>query len=136
MECKELLEDDTNGLKVFLPSIYDPDNEKEANKTFRANFNKTYGYFPNVWAAQGYDTLNLIAAAMRETKSTSPMRLSDILWQMKFAGNVSTAPFIAFDEDGLLLNAAPVIKYPAKKGFKVLKTLDIKDMENTEAPAK
>ena len=138
MECKELLNDDTSGLKVFLPSVYDPGNEKEANKVFRANFNKTYGYFPEVWAAQGYDTLNLIAATMKEANSTSPMKLSDTLWHknMKFTGNVSTAPYIAFDEDGLLTAAAPIIKYPAKDGFKVLKTLDIKDMEKTEAPAK
>lgn len=136
MERRELFEDDLGGLKVFLPSVYDPGNEKEANKAFRENFNKVQGYFPEVWAAQGFDTLNLIAAVMKKTASTVPGRLSYELWnnKMKFTGNVSSAPYIAFDDDGLLIGSDPVIKYPVKDGFKVLKSLDIKDMEKTEVP--
>lgn len=128
MEVKDLLEAEIGNLKIFLPSVYDQKSDKEANKIFRENFNKTFGYMPGIWAAQGYDTFNVIAAAMKKTESTSPAKIVDTLYYMKYTGNVSTAPYIAFDGDGQLIGAEPVMKYPRNGEFKVLKSLNVQEM--------
>ena len=44
---------------------WSPDLDNEANKTFVDGFKKAYDRIPSVYAAQGYDTANLILSAMK-----------------------------------------------------------------------
>lgn len=128
MEIKELTQAEIGKLKIFLPSVYDRSSEKKANKLFCENFKKSFGHMPDIWSAQGYDTLKVIAAAMKEAKTTVPSKLTEALYKIKYTENVSTAPYIAFDDSGQITGSAPVIKYPENGEFKVLKNLDLKEM--------
>ncbi|KGJ16925.1 ABC transporter substrate-binding protein [Paracoccus sanguinis] len=50
-------------LGVKNTASWSPDLDNEANKTFVAEFQKAYNRLPSVYAAQGYDTANLILSA-------------------------------------------------------------------------
>ena len=116
----------TNGLKIFFPSVYDQDSPKSSNKNFCASFYQTYKVLPDSWAAQGYDTVNVLVAAMKAAKSIVPNKIANALYDIKFYNNVSTAPYIAFDRNGLLQNAIPVIKYIDQGEPKVLSDFKLK----------
>ena len=55
-------------LGLFDAAHWSLDLDNAANKKFVAAFEKEYGRLPTVYAAQGYDTALLIAAAVRDTK--------------------------------------------------------------------
>jgi len=50
-------------LGVKNTASWSPDLDNDANKTFVAEFQKAYNRLPSVYAAQGYDTANLILSA-------------------------------------------------------------------------
>ncbi len=45
-------------------SQWSPDLDNEANQTFVAAFEETYGRYPTLYASQGFDTANLLLSAM------------------------------------------------------------------------
>ncbi|HLW26226.1 MAG TPA: ABC transporter substrate-binding protein [Kiloniellales bacterium] len=47
------------------PNFWAPDMDTPVNQRFMADFEKTYGYIPSVYAAQGYDAAALIDSAIR-----------------------------------------------------------------------
>ena len=51
------------GLKIV--TFWNGDFENAANRSFVENFKKTYGRTPTVYAAQGYDTAQAIASALK-----------------------------------------------------------------------
>lgn len=55
-------------LGMFNTSQWGHDLDNAANKKFVAAFEKEYGRLPTLYAAQGYDAAQLIAAAVRDTK--------------------------------------------------------------------
>jgi branched-chain amino acid transport system substrate-binding protein len=55
-------------LGVFDAAHWSVDLDNPANRTFVADFQKTYGRLPSVYAAQGYDAALLIDGAVREVK--------------------------------------------------------------------
>jgi branched-chain amino acid transport system substrate-binding protein len=55
-------------LGMFNSSQWAHDLDNEANRRFVAAFEKEYGRLPSLYAAQGYDAAQLIAAAVRDTK--------------------------------------------------------------------
>ncbi|TAH12839.1 MAG: ABC transporter substrate-binding protein [Curvibacter sp.] len=55
-------------LGMFNTSQWGHDMDNAANKKFVAEFEKEYGRLPTLYAAQGYDAANLIAAAVRDSK--------------------------------------------------------------------
>jgi branched-chain amino acid transport system substrate-binding protein len=117
--------DACKGVKIYFPSIYDPDSEKSTVKDFKEYYKKKYGILPDVWAAQGYDTLNMLAAAMKEAKSTVPEKIAEALHKIKFTGNVSTLEYISFNQEGEIGASKFVIKYLENGEFKVLRNLKI-----------
>jgi branched-chain amino acid transport system substrate-binding protein len=46
-------------------SQWNKDIDNPANKRFVADFKKTYGRLPSLYASQGYDTARLIASAVK-----------------------------------------------------------------------
>lgn len=55
-------------LGMFNSSQWGHDMDNPANRKFVAEFEKTYGRLPTLYAAQGYDAARLIDAAVRDTK--------------------------------------------------------------------
>lgn len=55
-------------LGMFNSSQWAHDLDNAANRRFVAAFEKEYGRLPSLYAAQGYDAAQLIAAAVRDTK--------------------------------------------------------------------
>lgn len=55
-------------LGMFNSSHWAHDLDNAANKRFVADFQKTYGRMPSLYASQGYDAARLIDAAVRDVK--------------------------------------------------------------------
>ena len=55
-------------LGMFNTSQWGHDMDNAANKKFVAEFEKSYGRLPTLYAAQGYDAARLIEAAVRDSK--------------------------------------------------------------------
>ena len=56
--------------------IYDVDSPRPENQSFVRKFRTRYGVSPDTWAAQGYDTLHILAKAIKFTGSRNPLDLS------------------------------------------------------------
>ncbi|MEO6361668.1 MAG: ABC transporter substrate-binding protein, partial [Caldimonas sp.] len=53
---------------IFNTAHWSPDFTNPANQKFVAEFRKAYGRTPTLYASQGYDSANLISAAVRDVK--------------------------------------------------------------------
>ena len=115
----------TNYVRIYFPSVYDPGLNKLAVRNFEYNFKNNFKKSPDVWAAQGYDTLKLIAAAMENAHSTVPSKVAESLHKIKFTENVSASPYISFDKKGELDNGKVIIKYTDNGRFNVLKNMQL-----------
>jgi len=73
-------------LGMFNTSHWAHDLGNAENRRFVTDFQKEYGRLPTVYAAQGYDTARLIAAAVRETKG----KIED---KAAFGKALAAAPF-------------------------------------------
>ena len=112
-ECKDI--------EVYLPSTYDPDLDKPAVEGFKKNFQAEFNRAPDVWAAQGYDTLKVIASAIVLAESSNPTAIAEALFILKYEDNVSVAPHISFSDKGELSSGNLIMKYPEDGVFKVLR---------------
>ena len=56
--------------------MYNVDSPSPENKAFVRKFRARYGESPDTWAAQGYDTLHILAKAIKFTGSRNPLDLS------------------------------------------------------------
>jgi branched-chain amino acid transport system substrate-binding protein len=59
---------------LFNTAHWSPDFTNAANQKFVAEFEKEYKRVPTLYASQGYDAAQLIAAAVRDTKASSTTR--------------------------------------------------------------
>lgn len=107
-------------LRVFLPSTYDPGLNKKALLDFKKNYEKEFKKAPDVWAAQGYDTLNVLAFAIAEAKSSRPSLIVDALLKIKYEENVTAAPCISFNNQGELSSGRVIMKSLENGVFKVV----------------
>ncbi len=122
MEKQQLAESkEIKGLKIFLPSVYNADSPKPQVKKFRKLYKKHFRNEPTVWSAQGYDTLMVLAAAMKNAKSTVPAEVAASMQKIIYRNNVSAASTISFNENGELKNCKIIMKYPENGTFKVVK---------------
>ncbi|WP_347489127.1 ABC transporter substrate-binding protein [Desulfoscipio sp. XC116] len=82
-----------DGEGVVMATIYNPLDGRPELKEFKERYRQKYGEEPDVWAIQGYDSLQLITRAIEETDSCSPAVLADYLRNMKsmrlVAGDIS-----------------------------------------------
>jgi len=87
-----------DGEGVVIATIYNPLNEKPELREFKERYRQKYSEEPDVWAIQGYDSLQLIAWAIEQTDSCSPAVLAAYLRDMKAMKLVSGD--ISFNDDG------------------------------------
>ena len=68
---------------VVITTTYSPHEQKPELDSFNEKYRHKYNEAPDVWAIQGYDSLQVIAHAIKQTNSYSPTVLADFLRQMK-----------------------------------------------------
>ena len=83
---------------VVIVTTYSPDDSRSQMAGFTQKYQAKYHEQPDVWAIQGYESLQLIARAMAETKSYSPAVLANYLRQMEPWPTVSGT--VSFNENG------------------------------------
>lgn len=77
----EELGEDAEG--VVVATIINPDHHTPAMNEFLTDFRGEYGVDPDVWGIQGYDSVKLIAHAIREGGSAEPEMIAETLHNMK-----------------------------------------------------
>lgn len=83
---------------VVIVTTYSPYDSRDELESFTGKYQTKYHEEPDVWAIQGYESLQLIAHAIEETGSYSPAVLADYLRQMKPWPSVSGT--ISFNRNG------------------------------------
>ena len=69
----------------------------EKTRQFVVSFRELYGKYPDTWAAQGYDAVMLLAAAMEKATSSNPQKIAQALRSMEWLG---VTGLHKFDENG------------------------------------
>jgi branched-chain amino acid transport system substrate-binding protein len=64
---------------TITAAYFHPDDPRPEVRRFKADFQERYGVPPDVWAAQGYDAVYLLAHAMETAGSTVPEEVADAL---------------------------------------------------------
>jgi len=68
---------------VIVGTYFHPEESNSKVQEFVRTFKKRYGHKPDVWAAQAYASLHLLAKAMRQAKSTKPQEVAHALRSME-----------------------------------------------------
>lgn len=68
---------------VVIVTTYNPDKKGVELMQFTEKFNRKFNEEPDVWAIQGYESLQLIVHAIEETDSYSPATLAAYLHKME-----------------------------------------------------
>ena len=82
-----------DGLLVGSPWFVGKDTP--VNDKFVADFRKAYGHDPDQFAAQAYDALKIMAAAIDRAGAADPVKVRDALMQTKFDGVMGPFSFTA-----------------------------------------
>ncbi len=77
----DVLGQDAEG--VVIATNYSPYNHKPELEQFAVKYQEKYNEQPDVWAIQGYESLQLIVHAIKQTNSYSPAILADYLRKME-----------------------------------------------------
>ena len=64
---------------TIVASYFNPGDPDPVVRRFAENFEKRYAVLPDVWAAQGYDALKVLAFAMEQGRSAAPSKVADAL---------------------------------------------------------
>lgn len=68
---------------VVVPANFVRDDARPAYRHFVERFEKRYGRLPHTWEAQGYDSLQLLAEAIRVAGSSVPHRVARALQRVR-----------------------------------------------------
>lgn len=88
-------------------STYDPNVNTPETVNFKKKFKNRYKIDPDSMAVQGYDTLMLLASAMKKANSTVPDEIADSLRGINYKGLMGP---ISFNKDGSLKDGKVVLK--------------------------
>ncbi|MDF2667877.1 MAG: hypothetical protein K0R67_183 [Paenibacillus sp.] len=98
---------------TVIASIFHPTAPTAQNEQFQKKFKSKYGVEPNKWAAQGYDSLHLLAYAIQKANSRVPSRIAEELYKLKDWEGASGKR--VFSEDGNL-NSMPIVMKQVRNG--------------------
>lgn len=105
---------------TYFSSLYFSDagdKDTEANKAFVAKFKETFGQRPDVFAAQAYDSFNLMINAIKNAKSTDSEKIKEALENTSDFNGVAGG--IKFDEHHNPVKDAVIIEWKdGKQAFK------------------
>lgn len=118
MESDELLKiagDAANGIYFAIPA-YNPESEDILTKSFNEKFRKKYGYNSDMFAANGYDAVNIIVKCIKEKGYSGPL-IKEALYTLKFS--VVNGGNIRFDSNGDVIKPL-IIKTVIDNQFKIV----------------
>jgi len=72
------------GNNTIVPLFYRPKHESQINQDFIAAYQQLYGKPPDQNAAQGFDSVRLLASAIEQAKSTVPMMIATTLHHIPY----------------------------------------------------
>ena len=81
----ELTRDAADGA-IFTVPTYDPENPSMVVKNYVRSFQAEYGEKPDIWSAQAYDAMNIIALALKKGAKTGPEIRDEIARVKNFEG--------------------------------------------------
>lgn len=111
-----------NGIHVI--SYFHPEEERPQVQQFVQDFEQSYGVRPDVWAAQAYDAVKLLAYAIETAGSTAPEKVAAVLQNTTDWPGV-TGPH-TFNADGDVISK-PIILTVAQDGrFNYLESFEKK----------
>lgn len=103
---------------VIVGTYFHPEEPNSKVQAFVRTFKKRYGTKPDVWAAQAYASLHLLAQAMRQAKSTKPQEVAQALRTMEPFESV--IGHTEFNEQGDVINRTITTKIVKDKQFEHL----------------
>ena len=74
---------------IVIPTLFNPTADRTETKDFVQKYIKTYGYLPDSWAAQGYDSIKVLCKAMEAAGSAIPDQFAKELRKTKGYQGVS-----------------------------------------------
>jgi branched-chain amino acid transport system substrate-binding protein len=91
-----------NKQSISLPLLYRADLDNQANQQFVSAYQQRFGTVPNQWAAQGYDSMLILATSIAQTNSLKPLDLSWSISSIDTFNGVSGQ--FKFSADGQLID--------------------------------
>ena len=92
----ELAKDAAEGT-IFTAPTYDPENPSSVVKNYVRRFQAEYGEKPDIWSAQAYDAMNIVALALKKGARTGPEIRDEIAMVRNFQGVSGNT---SFDQKG------------------------------------
>ncbi|MFM8444609.1 MAG: ABC transporter substrate-binding protein [Methylococcus sp.] len=89
------------GDNVIVPIVYNQEARTRINQTFRNDYHAMFDEWPDQAAAQGFDSLNLLASAYASTESAVPALISSTLHFMPYWTGVTGVH--SFTPDGVVV---------------------------------
>ena len=68
---------------IVVATMINPEHYNPLLKDFMVKFQEAHGFEPDVWGLQGYDSVRLIAHAIREGGSAAPEKIAETLHAME-----------------------------------------------------
>lgn len=99
--------------QTVVPSVFHPDEPRAEVQRFTSEFQRRYGAVPDAGSALGYDAVRLLAAAMRQGRSTMPDSIGAALHALRGWRGVTGS--FTFDAAGDVVNK-PLVKMIVKDG--------------------
>lgn len=94
---------------TFFSSLYSPNDTSELNKSFVAEYQKTYNIKPDVFAALAYDSAVVIAKGIEDAQSADPAKIAAAIANIKGMQGVSGE--ITFDDKHNPIKSAVIIEH-------------------------
>jgi branched-chain amino acid transport system substrate-binding protein len=114
------LADGTNGAaeNTVVASIFNPLATNDAVQHFVQSYKEKHNEEPRKWAAQGYDSLKLLAYALEKAGSREPSKLTEVLKQTK-SWQGASGPH-SFGDSGDVLDMPIILKQVKGSAFQYL----------------
>ena len=119
---------------TIVGSIFHPGEPRKKAQDFVQDFRDQFGKQPDTWAAQGYDTLNVLAHAMRLAGTTIPSKVAENLRKMEKYNGV-TGKF-NFGKRGQQLANNIVLQKVQDQQFTYLSTHNSSAIDNNSQQSK
>lgn len=103
---------------TVLFTIFDPKLTSVFTRDFVKNFKADYGVEPDTWAAQGYDSVRLLASAIEKSNSRVPLLIGTTLRLLKKWEGVTGS--YSFRQDGNITGKAIFFKRVRNGNFEFL----------------
>ncbi len=107
-----------SALGTVIGTVFNPNNPRDETQRFVKAFRKQYKTMPGPYAAQGYDAVNLLAAAIKKSDATDSAAIAKELHRLKDWPGVTG--YHTFDNQGNDIGAQVVMKIQREGKFEYL----------------